>query len=94
MRVDPNSRKIKILQAVVDRYKDGSVSPLSSEIKEYLARKGIDMNDAALRTALVRYARQGLLHREWGARGRGYVYSPNNRTSAVIEYFKHGENEQ
>lgn len=86
-RAEPNSRKVTILKAVIELCRGGG-QVSSSDIKDYLDQEGVSMEPAALRTCLVRYSRQGLLRREKKEGANGYLYSPNDRTEAVVKYFE------
>ncbi len=85
-RVEPNSRKVEILRAVVYLYEDRGLVT-SDDVYRYLYEDGISRKPSAVRTALVRYARQGLVSREWDSGVGGYLYRPNDRTYETIRYF-------
>lgn len=83
----PNSVKVEILRAILELCPNVGFTT-SSEVREYLSKNGIDMKAPAVRTNLVRYARQGLIGREKNSSGRNHHYYQNYRTIRTLRYYK------
>jgi len=92
-----NSAKKPILNAIVVISQSGAFSVTSQDVLSFLEREGIQSRPEAVRMALMRYAKQGVISRQKDKDAPpyspAYRYLPNERTYRTLGFLSSGRRE-
>jgi hypothetical protein len=92
-----NSAKWPILNAIVVTSQSGAFSVTSQDVLSFLEREGIQFRPEAVRMALMRYAKHGIISRQKDKNAPpyspAYRYLPNERTYRTLGFLSSGRRE-